>query len=164
MCVQWRQHCQYTSSTTIGEGDNCEDARPMCLEICAQSRRPCQLQIEGSIRRHRNIHYIQPLLLSGEDHCVWMWFTSAISKSGKSHWGLQMEAEDSFATKRTRVLLLPPALSKLTQQAFLLLRRDAAPAIGAAKAYHESQLSNLQDRSAIVRGCRRRHGQSRLSC
>ena len=66
-------------------------------------------------------------------------FTSATGKSGKSHWGLQMEAEDSFATKHTRVLLLPPALSKLTQQAFLLLRRDAAPATGAAKAYHESQ-------------------------
>ena len=47
--------------------------------------------------------------------------------------------EDSFTTKHTRALLLPPALSKLTQQAFLLLRRDAAPATGAAKAYHESQ-------------------------
>ena len=47
--------------------------------------------------------------------------------------------EDSFATKHTRVLLLPPALSKLAQQAFLLLKRDVAPATGAAKAYHESQ-------------------------
>ena len=32
------QHRQHTSGTTIGEGDNCEDARPMCLEICAQAR------------------------------------------------------------------------------------------------------------------------------
>ena len=65
-------------------------------------------------------------------------FLSAISKSGKTHWGLQLEA-DSVTTRHTRVLLLPPALSELTQQAFLLLKRDPAPATGAAKAYHESQ-------------------------
>ena len=56
----------------------------------------------------------------------------------KDSLGLQME-EDSCATKHTRVLLLPPALSKLTQQAFFCLKRDPAPAAGAAKAYHESQ-------------------------
>ena len=65
-------------------------------------------------------------------------FTSALSRSGKTYWGLQLE-DDSLATKHTRVLLLPPALFKLTQRAFLLLKRDAAPATGAAKAYHESQ-------------------------
>ena len=51
-----------------------------------------------------------------------------------------MEDEDSVATKHTRVILLPPALSSLTQPAFLLLKRDNAPATGTAKAYHESQL------------------------
>ena len=59
--------------------------------------------------------------------------------SGKTHLGLQREEADSVATKHTRVLVLPLALSKLTQQAFLLLKRDAAPATGAAKAYRESQ-------------------------
>ena len=37
-CMSSGQHCQYTSGTTIGQGDNSEGARPMCLEICAQSR------------------------------------------------------------------------------------------------------------------------------
>ena len=49
-----------------------------------------------------------------------------------TYWGLQ-PADDSLAIKHTRVLLLPPALSRLTQQAFLLLRRDTAPATGASK-------------------------------
>ena len=47
-------------------------------------------------------------------------FKSAISKSKKTHWGLK-EDEDSVAIQHTRVLLLPPDLSKLTQQAFLLV-------------------------------------------
>ena len=66
-------------------------------------------------------------------------FNSPISKSGKTHFGTQQEAADSVATKHTRVLLLSPELSRLTQPAFLLLKRDPAPATGAAKAYHESQ-------------------------
>ena len=37
------------------------------------------------------------------------------------------------------VLLLTPDLSKLTKEAFYMLKRDKAPAIGAAKAYRESQ-------------------------
>ena len=66
-------------------------------------------------------------------------FSSPVSKSGKSLYGRQMEDEDSVATKHARVLLLPPALSRLTQSAFMLLKRDNAPATGASKAYHESQ-------------------------
>ena len=34
---------------------------------------------------------------------------------------------------------LPPALTRLTQPAIILLKRDNAPPTGASKAYHESQ-------------------------
>ena len=51
-------------------------------------------------------------------------FTSPVSKSGKSLHGQQMEDEDSAATKHIRVLLLPPSLSRLTQSAFILSKRD----------------------------------------
>ena len=66
-------------------------------------------------------------------------FNSAISRSGKTHLSQQMEDEDSVPTKHTRALLLPPVLSRLTQSAFLLLKRDNSRPTGAAKAYHESQ-------------------------
>ena len=62
-----------------------------------------------------------------------------MSMSGKTQHSQQMEEEDSVATRRTRVLLLPAALSRLTQSAFMLLKRDTAPPTGAAKAYHKSQ-------------------------
>ena len=66
-------------------------------------------------------------------------FTSTISKTGKTHFSQQMEKEDSVATKHTRVLLLPPALTRLTQPAINLLKRDNTPPTGASKAYRESQ-------------------------
>ena len=65
-------------------------------------------------------------------------FKSAISKSKKTLWGLKVD-EDSVAIQHTCVWLLPPDLSKLTQQAFYWLKRETTPATGAAKAYHESQ-------------------------
>ena len=36
-------------------------------------------------------------------------------------------------------MLLPPALTRLTQPAINLLKRDNTPPTGASKAYHESQ-------------------------
>ena len=96
-CMSSGQHCQHTSGTTIGKRDNCEDTQPMCLEICTQAR----WEIESTTYNH---FYCQAkIIVSG---CG---FTSAISKSGKTYWGLQL-ADDSLATKHTRVLLLPPAL------------------------------------------------------
>ena len=50
-----------------------------------------------------------------------------------------MEKVDSVATKHTRVLLLPPALTRLTQPAIILVKRDNNPPAGALKAYRESQ-------------------------
>ena len=55
-------------------------------------------------------------------HC----FNSTVSKSGETHFSQQMEEEDSVATRHIRVLLWPPALSRLTQSASLLLKRDTA--------------------------------------
>ena len=45
-----------------------------------------------------------------------------------------------MATKHVRVLLMPPGLTRLTQPAIGLLRRDTNPTTGASKAYRESQL------------------------
>ena len=56
-------------------------------------------------------------------HC----FTSTTSRSGKSHCGQQMESTDSVATKYTRVLLLPPELTRLTQPAVILLKTSKRP-------------------------------------
>ena len=67
--------------------------------------------------------------IKGKRHLPIFTFNSPISKSGKTHFSLQMEAEDSVATKHTRVLLLSPELSRLTQPAFLLLKRDPAPVL-----------------------------------
>ena len=82
-------------------------------------------------------------------------FKSAISKSRKTHLGLKVD-EDSVAIAHTRVLLLPPCLSKLTKEAFYRLKRDGTPATGAARAYHESQ-SRIFKTEAPRFGCRRRH-------
>ena len=68
-------------------------------------------------------------------HC----FISTNSKTGKNHFSQQMEKEDSVATRHTRVLLLPPALTRLIQPAIILLKRDNAPPTGASRAHHESQ-------------------------
>ena len=65
-------------------------------------------------------------------------FKSAISKTKKSFLGLKVD-EGSVLIDQTRVLLLPPNLSMLTREAFYRLKRDNAPATGAAKAYRESQ-------------------------
>ena len=56
-------------------------------------------------------------------HC----FTSTTSRSGKSHCSQQTEKVDSVATTHTRVLLLPPELTRLTQPAVMLLRRTPIP-------------------------------------
>ena len=40
---------------------------------------------------------------------------------------------------RTRVLLMPPELTRLTQSAVIVLKRDTTPPTGAVKAYRESQ-------------------------
>ena len=65
-------------------------------------------------------------------------FKSAISKSKKTHLGLKVD-EDSVAIAHTWVLLLPPSLSKLSQEAFYRLKRGTTPTTGEARAYHESQ-------------------------
>ena len=68
-------------------------------------------------------------------HC----FTSTASKSGKNHCGQQSDKTDSVPVMRTRVLLMPPELTKLTQSAAIRLKRDPAPPANAVKAYRESQ-------------------------
>ena len=52
-------------------------------------------------------------------------FNSVISKSGKTQFTLQMEEADSIAAKHTRVLLLPPELSRETCVALSRLSLDA---------------------------------------
>ena len=95
----------------IGEGDNCEDTSPMCLEIFvlkqddldsfrlkARSDVIGTWEIESTTYNH---FYCQvKIIVSG---CS---FNSAISRSGKTYFGLQMKEEDSIATKHTRVLRL----------------------------------------------------------
>ena len=66
-------------------------------------------------------------------------FTSTASKSGKTHCGEQSDKTDSVPVMHTRVLLMPPELTKLTQAAAIRLKRDTAPPAGAVKAYRESQ-------------------------
>ena len=68
-------------------------------------------------------------------HC----FTSTASKSGKTYCGQQSDKTDSVPVTHTRVLLMPPERTKLTQSAAILLKRDNAPPTGAMKAYRESQ-------------------------
>ena len=66
-------------------------------------------------------------------------FTSTTSKSGKSPCGQQTEIADGVPVMHTRVLLMPPELTRLTQPAVILLKRDPNPSTGAVKAYRESQ-------------------------
>ena len=68
-------------------------------------------------------------------HC----FTSIASKSGKTHCDQQSDKTDSVPVMHTRVLLMPPELTKPTQSAAIRLKRDPAPPAGAVKAYRESQ-------------------------
>ena len=82
-------------------------------------------------------------------------FKSAISKSKKTHLGLKVD-EDSVAIAHTRVLLLPPCLSKLTKETFYWLKRDSTPATG-SKSLPRVTISNLQDGSTTICGRRRRH-------
>ena len=132
------QHSQHTSSTTFGEGITVKTLDPCAwryvlkqddlasFRLKARSNVIGTWEIESTTYNH---FYCQvKITVSG---CNF--------KSGKSHFGLQMEAEDSVATKHTRVRLLSPELSRLTQPAFLLLIGDPAPTTGAAKAYRESQ-------------------------
>ena len=81
-------------------------------------------------------------------------FNSTISRSGKTHFSQQMEEEDSDSveTRHTHVLLLPPALTRRTQPAFILLKRDSAPPTGAAKAYHESQTRIFKTEAPLFEG------------
>ena len=66
-------------------------------------------------------------------------FTSTTSRSGKTHRGQQTDIADSAPVMHTRVLLMPPELTRLTQPAVILLKRDTAPPTGAVKVYRESQ-------------------------
>ena len=66
-------------------------------------------------------------------------FTSTTSKSGKSHCGQQTDITNSVPVMHTRVLLMPPEITRLTQPAVILLKRDTTPPSGAVKAYRESQ-------------------------
>ena len=59
-------------------------------------------------------------------------------KPAIGNWGLKSD-QGSVVIEHTRVLLLPPSVSKLTKEAFYWLRIDTTPATGAARAYHESQ-------------------------
>ena len=53
-------------------------------------------------------------------------FKSAISKSRKTHLGLQ-SIQGSVMINQTRILLLPPNLTMLTKEAFYHLKRDKMP-------------------------------------
>ena len=66
-------------------------------------------------------------------------FTQTASKSGKSYRGEQYDKVDSVPVMHTRVLLLPPELTRLTSPAFITLKKDTTPPSGASKAYRESQ-------------------------
>ena len=62
-------------------------------------------------------------------------FTQTTSRSGKSYCGEQSDKVDSAPVMHTRVLLLPPELTRLTSPAFMTLKRDPTSPTGASKAY-----------------------------
>ena len=66
-------------------------------------------------------------------------FTHPTSKSGKSYNGEQSDKVDSAQVVHTRVLLLSPEATRLTQLAYAALKKDQSQPTGASKAYHESQ-------------------------
>ena len=86
-------------------------------------------------------------------------FTQPTSKSGKSYCGEQSGKVDSAQVMRTRVLLLPPEVTRLTRSAFAALKKDPTQPTGASKAYRESQsrIYKLELRSSVVCWCGTRH-------
>ena len=66
-------------------------------------------------------------------------FTHLASKSGKSYKGDQSDKVDSAQVLHTRVLLLSPDATRLTQLAYAALKKDRSQPSGASKPYHESQ-------------------------